>query len=95
MPGTRSDAIAIALDALSALERLGENVGDDWQYVVDLARAWRLKLENASDDRPLTDEALQAIEVAAAETAAITDPHRAIDWLSTFPQLVLLVLGDA
>ena len=25
----------------------------------------------------------------------ITDPHRAIDWLSTFPQVVLVALGRA
>jgi hypothetical protein len=94
MPGTRSDAITVALDALSGLERLGETVEDDWQYVVDLARAWRLKLEAAADDEPLADERTHAIEVAAAEVASITDSHRAIDWLSTLPQVVLLALGD-
>ena len=26
--------------------------------------------------------------------AAITDPHRAIDWLSTYPQVVLIALGE-
>ena len=29
-----------------------------------------------------------------AETEAISDPHRAIDWLSTFPQVVLLALAE-
>ena len=30
-----------------------------------------------------------ALAALAAEVAAIDDPHRAIDWLSTFPQVVL------
>jgi hypothetical protein len=97
MPGTRSDAITTAFDALAGLERLGETVDDDWQYVVDLARAWRLKLEAAAaaaGDEPLADDRTHAIEVAAVEAASITDPHRAIDWLSTLPQIVLLALGD-
>jgi hypothetical protein len=28
------------------------------------------------------------------EIGRISDPHRAIDWLSTFPQAALLALGD-
>jgi hypothetical protein len=92
MPATRSDAITLALDALSGLEQLGETIGDDWQYVVDLARAWRLKLEALASLDPLTDASWRAIETAAAEAAAITDPHRAIDWLSTLPQVVVLSL---
>ena len=93
MPGTRAESIALALDALSRLQELGETVEDDWQYVVDLGRAWRLQLEAAETGEPLTEGAGRALEVAAAEAASITDPHRAIDWLSTFPQLVVLVLG--
>ena len=36
-----------------------------------------------------------AIERAIAEIGRITDPHRAIDWLSTFPQVVLIAAGRA
>ena len=93
MPGTRADAIAVALDALSTLEQLGETVGDDLQYVVDLARSWRLRVEAAATGEPLTDKQTRAIEVAAAEARSIADPHRAIDWLSTYPQVVPLILG--
>jgi len=93
MPANRSDVIAIALEALAGLETLGETVGDDWQYVVDLARTWRLTLERHATAEALTDEISQAIEAAAAEAASITDPHRAIDWLSTFPQIVLLAMA--
>ena len=40
---------------------------------------------------PATDD---AIERAIDEIGLITDPHRAIDWLSTFPQVTLLALGE-
>jgi hypothetical protein len=35
-----------------------------------------------------------AIEALLAEAGRITDPHRAIDWLSTFPQVALAALGE-
>jgi hypothetical protein len=35
-----------------------------------------------------------AIDAAVGEIARISDPHRAIDWLSTFPQVTLLALGE-
>jgi hypothetical protein len=28
------------------------------------------------------------------EAGRITDPHRAIDWMSTFPQIVLVAVGE-
>jgi hypothetical protein len=35
-----------------------------------------------------------AIDLAIDQIARIDDPHRAIDWLSTFPQVVLVALGE-
>jgi hypothetical protein len=35
-----------------------------------------------------------AIGLLSAEAAAIDDPHRAIDWLSTFPQVLLIAVGE-
>jgi hypothetical protein len=35
-----------------------------------------------------------AIDRLIDEVDRITDPHRAIDWLSTFPQVALLALGE-
>jgi hypothetical protein len=35
----------------------------------------------------------EAVDEAIAEIALITDPHKAIDWLSTFPHVVALALG--
>jgi hypothetical protein len=95
MPGTKSDALTVVLDALAGLERQGETIEDDWQYVIDLTRTWRLKLERLGSADPITDVQAEAIGVVAAEAAAITDPHRAIDWLSTLPQIVLLAIGPA
>jgi hypothetical protein len=36
-----------------------------------------------------------AIDELIAEVDRITDPHRAIDWLSTLPQAALVALGEA
>jgi hypothetical protein len=36
-----------------------------------------------------------AIDRLVAEADMITDPHRAIDWLSTLPQATLVALGEA
>jgi len=36
-----------------------------------------------------------AMEVLVAEVEAIEDPHRAIDWLSTLPQVALAAIGEA
>jgi hypothetical protein len=30
-----------------------------------------------------------------AEASSIADPHRAIDWLSTLPQVALAALGES
>ncbi len=96
MPEVR-DAIERATSALDALARSGESVEDEWQYVTDLHAVWRARLVEVAAARgaaALDPAALEAVERASAETRAIDDPHRAIDWLSTFPQLVLLAVGE-
>jgi hypothetical protein len=93
MVETTAGAIATVLEAIEALETVGEQVGDDAQYVIDLGRAWRQKLtSSAGGARSLTTEQAQAVELVVAEAASITDPHKAIDWLSTLPQIVQSVL---
>jgi len=90
-------AIGRAIEAYGALTDLGEEIDDEWTYVQDLADAWRVRLEDVAAARgPETiDPAVSAaVEAAVAEISRITDPHRAIDWLSTFPQVVLLALGE-
>lgn len=95
---TVADAVAEARPALEALARLGEEIEDEWQYVTDLEAAWRLRLDEvvaARGSDPIGSDVAAAVSVAAAQTTRIADPHRAIDWLSTFPQVVLLALGEA
>jgi hypothetical protein len=91
-------AIGRALAAYDALVELGETVEDEWSYVQDLSDAWRGRLEDVGRDRvgEVLDPAVDAaIDTAIDETARISDPHRAIDWLSTFPQVALVALGEA
>lgn len=90
-------AIERALGAYAALAELGEEIDDEWSYVQDLSEAWRDRLEAVAAARgteavdPLIDD---AIDRAIEEIGGIDDPHRAIDWLSTFPQVTLLALGE-
>ena len=90
-------AIEHALAALGDLTSLGEEVDDEWQYVQDLAGSWRDRLELVAAGRgtePLAPDAGSALMRLAGEARLVDDPHRAIDWLSTFPQAVLVALGE-
>lgn len=97
-PPTIDDAIARTMEAYAALTELGEEVEDEWSYVNDLATAWRDRFDEVAFAR--AGESIEpgsdvAIDRAIDEIGRISDPHRAIDWLSTFPQVVLLALGEA
>lgn len=81
-----------ALAAYDELVALAEEVEDEWGYIQDLAGTWRTQLEDAAG-LPATPGGPAAVERLMDETARIADPHRAIDWLSTYPQAVLLALG--
>lgn len=92
------DLVARAMTAYAALVEVAETIEDEWQYVDDLQAAWSARLRAVAAARPTeaADPAsVAAIEALAAESAAISDPHRAIDWLSTFPQVALLAIGEA
>ncbi len=94
---TIRDAIDRALDAYAVLGELGEEIEDEWSYVTDLTEAWRARIDEIDGVRGIdavTDEASAAIDRAIDEIGRIEDPHRAIDWLSTFPQVVLVALGE-
>jgi hypothetical protein len=96
-PETIGAAVDGALETLDALATLGEEVEDEWQYVQDLADAWRDRLEAAAagrSDESLASERGAAVVRVSAEAGLIEDPHRAIDWLSTFPQVVLAAIGE-
>lgn len=97
MPETVKPAIERALEAYTALAELGEEIEDEWSYVNDLADAWRRRLVEVAEERgtdPAPEAVSAAVDRAIAEIGLIADPHRAIDWLSTFPQVVLLTLGE-
>ena len=86
--------------ALAAYEELGsraEEVEDEWTYVTDLEAAWRERLEGVIDqraDEPVEPAVEAAVDAVIVEVGLIRDPHRAIDWLSTYPQVVLTALGE-
>ncbi len=93
---TIRDALDRALDAYTVLAELGEGIEDEWSYVNDLTDAWRTRFDEVAarhGDDDASDETSQAIDRAIDEIQRIEDPHRAIDWLSTFPQIVLVAVG--
>lgn len=98
MDQTAADAVERAIEVLASLRRLGEEVTDEWQYVADLELVWGNRLRELATARGaavLSPTAAEALERLGAEAGAIADPHRAIDWLSTYPQAALVALGDA
>jgi hypothetical protein len=96
MAVTISTLVSRAIAAHEALEATAEPVEDEWQYVVDLCATWRARLravaDARSDDAPA--DVAAAVQRTIDEAGLVTDPHRAIDWLSTLPQVVLLALGE-
>jgi len=93
---TVRDVVDRALDAYAGLQELAEGVDDEWSYIQDLTDAHRVRLERiaaADGDRPGAPGVMVAVETACDEIALVTDPHRAIDWLSTFPSVVAVALG--
>ena len=97
MPATTVEAIDRALEAYARLTERAEEIEDEWSYVTDLSSAWRdrLALVSGSSAGGALDPAIDAaIDRLIDEADRITDPHRALDWLSTFPQVALLALGE-
>jgi len=97
-----STTVAALIDraraAFEALATTAEPVSDEFQYLADLETVWGARLKAVSDARgtePAPIGAEAALEALEAEAAAITDPHRAIDWMSTLPQVALAALGEA
>jgi hypothetical protein len=85
-----------AAEAYRALADLAETIEDEWQYVTDLVDAYLPAIEAlalADGGRTPTAAETEAVDEAIAEIGLITDPHKAIDWLSTFPHVVALALG--
>ncbi len=93
-PARAGDLLATAIAAFGLLAELGETVEDEWTYVTKLVEIGRSRLRAAVPDGSgrASPESAAAIDALAAEAGRITDPHRAIDWLSTFPAVAELVL---
>jgi hypothetical protein len=90
--------LARAGTALQALGATGEEVADEWQYVTDLVAVYRGRFAQVASTRGtegVTPAVAGAIAAAVEESVLVTDPHRAIDWLSTLPQVVLFALGES
>jgi hypothetical protein len=94
---TVDDVIAAARPAYEALAELAEDIEDEWSYVTDLSAAWIERMDEVASARgaePVGSGIAPAIAALAEEAARIDDPHRAIDWLSTYPQVLLVALGE-
>ena len=97
MPATIADLIDRAIAGFDVLTVTAEPVEDEYQYVTDLGTVWRARLRAIATSRgsepapPGTDDAITAL---VEEAARIGDPHRAIDWLSTLPQVALAALEE-
>ncbi len=98
MSATVADLIAASLAAFEQLAGTAQPVADEVQYLADLETVWGARLRAVADARgaqPGPPGAEAAIGALADEAASITDPHRAIDWMSTLPQVALAALGEA
>jgi hypothetical protein len=96
-PPPIADLVDRALAGMELLAATAEPIEDEWQYVTDLGTVWRARLGAVAAARgpePSPDGATAAMEALLAEAERITDPHRAIDWLSTLPQVALATLGE-
>jgi len=98
MSTTVADLVTRALAGIDALAATAEPVEDEWQYVTDLGIVWRARRAavvetRGAEDAPAGAEA--AIDALVTEAGRIPDPHKAIDWLSTLPQVALAALGEA
>jgi len=90
-------AITAARPAYEDLAALAEDIEDEWSYVTDLAAAWTERMDDvatARGDERVGQGLADAVRALSAEAAAVDDPHRAIDWLSTYPQVLLVALGE-
>ena len=93
---TLPELLDAAIAAEEALAAIGESVDEEWSYVNDLRLAWVDRLSDAAAELDASVAAepaiVEAVRLAIDEASLIRDPHRAIDWLSTLPQVVLIAV---
>ena len=82
--------------AMASLVATADPIDDEWTYIHDLETVWIARLRAVAADRgeEPTSEFEASIDGLVAEVAQIHDPHRAIDWMSTLPQAVMVALGE-
>jgi hypothetical protein len=98
MSPTVADLVERVLESFTVLTAAAEAVEDEWQYVTDLGTVWTARLRAVAERRgvePAPAPAVAAIDAVCEEVTRIGDPHRAIDWLSTLPQVALAALDEA
>jgi hypothetical protein len=96
-PRTVAAVLGDARDGYAELLAVAETIEDEWSETNELATAWQDRfdvLESARGNEPVDNRVVLAVGALVGEAAAIDDPHRAIDWLSTFPQVLLVALGE-
>lgn len=96
-PASIADLVERALGGYAALAELAETVEDEWTYVDDLRTAWSARLAAVAAARATersSPELERAVDALVDEASAIDDEHRAVDWLSTFPQVLLTALEE-
>lgn len=98
-PGTQTigDLLDGALDAYAVLAELAGESEDEWSYVDTLTRSWSEQIEvvaSARGHEAADPELADAVDAASREIGQIRDRYRALDWLSTYPQVILLALGE-
>jgi hypothetical protein len=97
MAATIPELMERAIAALETLAATAEPIDAEEQYVADLVLVWSARLRAVGAERATqagSSELDDAIDWIAAEAARVGDPHRAIDWLSTLPQVALLAVGE-
>jgi hypothetical protein len=98
MAATIPELMERAVVALEALATTAAPIEDEQQYVRDLVIVWSARLRTVGAERAAqagAPELEAAIDWIAAEAGRVADPHRAIDWLSTLPQVALLAIGES
>jgi hypothetical protein len=98
MAASIADLLDRALAGFDTLAATAEPIADEWQYLADLDTVWRARVRSVAEargDESAPPGAEAAMEALVAEAGRITDPHRAIDWMSTLPQVALAAVGEA
>ena len=94
-PRDDDDVLERALDAYTRLAESGEEVEDEWSYIQDLTEAWEARLQEVRTARSgERAEAVAAVDAAMRRDRPDRGCASGVDWLSTFPQVTLIALGE-